>query len=778
MPKVRSGRGRGVARAATGLGLSALLALAVTAPLRPADAVRTPAPRHHGGPGVGPADDPLARPARGARAVDRLGDRLPEVARLNGLSRRALTTLLEEDSSAWVAADGRVFFRDPGPVEGDVAGSSEPSPSASAPLAETFTLHSRPDASRTIRLDVDGATVTGTAWNDQDGIGPWHAAWDPSRDGAAFNNAELTRVQTVWRMVSEDFAAFDVDVTTEDPGAAGLSRATSGDATYGAHVLITPSIDAWEKICNRSCGGVAYLRVFGELDHGSPYYQPAWVFTRGLGDSTKGIAEAASHEVGHQLGLEHDGKDDSSYYGGHGAWAPIMGAAYDRPISQWSRGDYPGATNSQDDLAVIATRVPPVADEAGGSIAGATPPPEGTASITSRTDVDTYALGECSGRVTANATTGEVGPDLDLQLSLLAADGSVVASANPASARVDKSHASGMGASLDVEVARGTHYLSVDGVGNGTPSTGYDGYASIGGYELSVTGCDGVWPDGAPSAPLGLEATPAPVVPAVTLTWAAPADGGSSDLTGYRVTRTGSAAPADVAVGARSHTVTGLQPGTEYTFTLGAQNASGAGPSAVATATTAVQAPGAPEAFAASWDADEEVVRLSWRPPSDEGGGAIAAYRFRVDGASAGQVSGEERAAVGSGWAPGTRAVQVRAVNSAGEGAAAARTVTVPRLPSRTTVRAPRQAGARTRPLVRVEVDGGSELARGRVRLVVRALAGPTTSLTVAQRLRGETLAFHLPRLHPGRVRVVARYRGSALLQPSAAGRTIRVVRR
>lgn len=889
---LRAGR-RGVhetGRTATGLALSALLALTLAAPVQTASAVGAaeqpggaPGARPHD-PAVRPTEDPLARPARGTAAVDRLGDRLPEVARLNGLSHRGLSELLEEDPSAWVATDGRVFFRDPKPSGAEIAAAPEPEAAASAPLSETFALHSRPGAARTIFLDVDGSEISGTDWNELDGVGTSHPAWDPSRNGAAFTDAELAEVQAVWEMVAADFAAFDVDVTTEDPGHAGLTRTDSDDTTYGAHVVITPSDDAWNGICGRLCGGVAYLNVFGEVDGGAPYYQPAWVFTEGVGDSAKGVAEAASHEVGHQLGLQHDGKDGKDYYRGHGSWGPIMGATYFRPVSQWSRGDYAGATNTENDVAVIAGEIPRVADEAGAGTGGSAPLPEGTAYVTSRTDVDTYGLGACSGAVVAGATTAGLGPDLDLQLTLLDADGAVVATADPASATVDSSRASGMDATLSTDVPAGTYHLSVDGVGNGTPDTGYDDYASIGGYDLSVTGCDGGSPAGAPSAPQDLTATPDAIELEVALTWSAPAVGGDSEITGYTVARSGSATPVVLAAGARSHTLTGLEAGTAYTIEVHAQNASGAGPSTTVTATTAappVRVPGAPRSFVAAWDADDRAVRLSWLPPDDDGGGAITGYAFRVDGSSAGNLPGDARSATGSGWGPGTHSVQIRAVNSAGEGTAVTRDATVPalvtrtwtgrsvsdrtvrlraivRLPdgevdeggpptgtvrfseegaprgqgtlepldaeravarlvlrdvlpgehayraaytpddmvrlapsadrsspvtvgklaSTTWMRAPRRTRAGNRPVVRVRVDGGAEQARGRVRMVVRAVDGRTSPRSATAWLRDGAVSFRLPVLRPGRVRVVARYRGSAVHLRSTRVRTIRVVRR
>ncbi len=93
----------------------------------------------------------------------------------------------------------------------------------------------------------------------------------------------------------------------------------------------------------------------------SASYQPAWIFPQSLGNDRKSIAEAVSHEVGHTLGLTHDGVNGrTSYYGGHATWAPIMGVGYSRPITQWSEGDYKGANNDQDDLSVIVDNGLPV----------------------------------------------------------------------------------------------------------------------------------------------------------------------------------------------------------------------------------------------------------------------------------------------------------------------------------------------------------------------------------------------------------------------------------
>ncbi|WP_246355015.1 hypothetical protein [Nocardioides ungokensis] len=189
---------------------------------------------------IAEADPLLDDPQRGAKAIRQLGDQLPVAAARNDLEPAQLRSLLRNDGTAWVDPQGSVFYVDPAPA-GAAGSAASASAAPAAPLAQTFSLHSNPGANLTILLDFDGADVSGTGWNDSYGVTPGsQPAWDPAGDGAGFSDSEKLAVQQVWSSVAEDYAPFDVDVTTEDTGPQTLERASSADPVYGTRVLITP----------------------------------------------------------------------------------------------------------------------------------------------------------------------------------------------------------------------------------------------------------------------------------------------------------------------------------------------------------------------------------------------------------------------------------------------------------------------------------------------------------------------------------------------------------
>lgn len=341
--------------------------------------------------------------------------------------------------------------------------------------AQTFKLHSRPGAKRVVYLDFDGHTTpAGTPWGGRIVTPPY----DTDGNTASFNGAERGSIQAIWRQVAEDFAPFDIDVTTEEPGAGSLGYSGPADAVWGMRVVIGGSSSDWYK---GGAGGVAFVGSFQRASE-----VPCFVFSKSL-YGFNAIAYAAAHEVGHTLGLSHDGTTaGAEYYGGHAGWAPIMGAGYGSTVVQWSKGDYALANNTEDDVAVISQDAPYATPDIVKTKADApTLVPGDTAGGTIQRDSDqawyripmTAGAVNILGQVAANSPT----PNLKLQLTLLDEADNIVAQ-TPANAA--------MGPRLQTTVTEGIYYLVVEGIGAGTATASYDGYGSIGRFLIS-----GTWPN-------------------------------------------------------------------------------------------------------------------------------------------------------------------------------------------------------------------------------------------------------------------------------------------
>ncbi|MCU0793924.1 MAG: autotransporter-associated beta strand repeat-containing protein [Opitutaceae bacterium] len=314
--------------------------------------------------------------------------------------------------------------------------------------------------------------------------GAYAPPFDLDGDETTFSATELNRIIGIWQRVAEDFAIYDIDVTTEEPGIESLRKTSTSDAIYGIRVCIGGSSNDWY---GGGAGGVAFV---GSFDAGSDI--PCWVFPKSLGNSEKNIAEATSHEVGHSLGLNHDGVEGgASYYGGQGNWAPIMGASYSKPISQWSKGEYANPNNAQDDLAVMLTQGAVYrTDDHGGTPASATVLSADSdvaiaSGVIERTlDVDFFRLTAVGGPLNIQVAPAPRGGNLRLELKLFDAAGTQLQAATAADTT-----AGVQPVTLARTVTAGIYYLSVDGIGNGDPAvTGYSDYGSLGQYAVTAGG--------------------------------------------------------------------------------------------------------------------------------------------------------------------------------------------------------------------------------------------------------------------------------------------------
>ncbi|MBL8447931.1 MAG: PKD domain-containing protein [Zoogloeaceae bacterium] len=437
----------------------------------------------------------LEHTTQGEGAVQALGNRLSAVAQWYGKSAAELSRELRQDQRARIDRKGRLFYVDEHPeIENGTAadGSATVSAEALVPTDQTFLLHSRPGAKRVIYLDFRGAVISGTAWNSSYGLSTINAQPFDVDGVAGLSTTELERIQYIWQRVSEDYAPFDVDVTTEEPSADALTRSTTSDDTFGTRVIVTRDwTTATSSACG--CGGFAYVGVFDDV---GTYYKPAWVFFDRLGGGNeKYVAEAISHEAGHNLGLSHDGYNDGTtnvgYYQGHGSgetgWAPIMGVGYYQNLVQWSKGEYAYANQTQDDFQIIQTTGAPLrADDHGDTLSNATPLTTSTADgvvtldgagvIGTRTDVDAFSFDAGAGPLTLTVTPATRGPNLDVSAKLYNSAGTLVATANPTDA---------LAATITITLAEaGTYYLMVDGIGKGTTSTAYSDYGSLGAFTV------------------------------------------------------------------------------------------------------------------------------------------------------------------------------------------------------------------------------------------------------------------------------------------------------
>ncbi len=440
-----------------------------------------------------PADDTTLDLLQGEAAVEELRDSgtLDEVAAENGLEAAELADELIEDPSLFVNDIGLLGYVEELTSSPDVGEAA----ALTAMPDNVFALSSRPTSSRTILLDFDGHVTNDPGWGAST---IESAAYDTDGSPGSFSVDERAAIFEVWQRVSEDFAPFDLNVTTADPGVEALRRTSATDAAFGQRMVISPT--NWYAP-GSSCAtpgqtctlGIALVGVFARSTD-----TPAFVFTAGV--SVRTIAEATAHEAGHTFGLNHDATATSTYYNGHGVWTPIMGRGTDpsKPFTQWSKGEYAGANNVQDDIELIAGLTGYRPDDHGPTPERATVVPASsttTGVIGTTGDRDMFAVDVGNGNlaVTLRPPEGtETWANLLARVVVRDAGGGVVVAQSPV---VPKSWS----VTVNVPVAAGRFTIEVEPVGWLDASTGFTTYGSLGAYELSVAAPPGATPPAAAS---------------------------------------------------------------------------------------------------------------------------------------------------------------------------------------------------------------------------------------------------------------------------------------
>ncbi len=327
---------------------------------------------------------------------------------------------------------------------------------SSAPAA----FQSKPGARAVVYCDFDGESVN-------------QPFWEPFRINAQPSGLSDAQVAEVMRIVAEDFAPFDVNVTN----VRAVFDATS--ANRRVMCISTPTDTA-----GPGAGGIAGTFTF--VDD-----LVCWNFNL---DSAQSAGDTISHEVGHTLGLDHDGEFNDEYYDGHGSdsveWGPIMGAASFATLVQWSNGSYTGANEREDDLAVMTRNgISYRDDDFGNSLASGEPvlftgrTREDIQGLIERnTDIDVFVVTvEDFGRILLNGGSVEApANNLDLRLQVIDANSTTL---------LDFTSDDLQTALSELTLQPGVYEIRVSGDSSGTPlaasPTGWSSYGSLGNYQLS-----------------------------------------------------------------------------------------------------------------------------------------------------------------------------------------------------------------------------------------------------------------------------------------------------
>jgi hypothetical protein len=322
-------------------------------------------------------------------------------------------------------------------------------------------LESAPGEVAVIYLDFDGQVVSGGKWNSGNTI---------TAKPSGLTEAQITNA---FHVTAEDYRPYKVNVTTKE------SVYNAAPANRRMRCIITPTNTAAP-----GAGGVAYI---GSFDAGDSDRTPCWVFNLGGNGQTTG--ETCSHEVGHTVGLNHDGTSGgTTYYPGHNMWAPIMGSSYNKTVTHWSKGEYSSANNKEDDVTIIATQngFTWKADEAGNTVGAAAAlkiesdngnvkAANNYGIILKANDIDVYSFKTGAGSVTFTVKPAPFFPNLDVLLTITDASGAVLETANSTST---------LSATITKTLAAGTFYLHIDGTASGTAANGYTDYSSVGEYTI------------------------------------------------------------------------------------------------------------------------------------------------------------------------------------------------------------------------------------------------------------------------------------------------------
>jgi fibronectin type 3 domain-containing protein len=466
--------------------------------------------------------------------------------RLEQLETRCLLCLtVGPDGQVIPDADGDYTVGSPAIFDpGFVSPAGATSTSTSGTTAAIPALSSRPGAPASLYLNFGG-----------DNVSSW-LGYSPGTV-PAFSGTSAT-MEEIWQEVAENYSPFNINVTTVQPTSGEVSQIDvggNGSWTGGTY------------------GGIAQVGGISGSSPSNPVR--GFVFPDNLGGGYYWyVADGATHESGHTMGLQHQSSWSGStktaeYQQGPGdGTAPTMGVSYYASRSMWWYGLN---TNDvyQNDMSVISSNPFGYASLATGSTASTAHPLAASGGslsasgvLESMTQTDDWSFSTSGGAISftvsdpyssgLGATYGNLHPKLEITDS----SGNVVAGwQDPDSGSVSWSGSLPAGS---YRIVVGSHGISSLASAN---NYGFD----VGTYTISGTLST------LPGVPTGVTATPANNQ--VTVSWSP--SGGATSYNLYRATASHGETLYQPGITSTTFSDTGLTDGTTYYYEVSAVNGSG-----------------------------------------------------------------------------------------------------------------------------------------------------------------------------------------------------------
>lgn len=202
----------------------------------------------------------------------------------------------------------------------------------------TFKLHSKPWAKQTIYLDIHDyfyeRLKTPFSFYDVDNSG-------------GLSRAERRNLQAHYLSVVEAFSAFDIDVTTEDPGLDALLRTSIDDEYFGSRIILSDA-NPPDGVLDISASGSPIYEI-PTLDEPE---RPTFVYE--IRSFSYHGGSGTNHEFGHTLGAVHIepsmvGDRPVKHATGKGEtwWTGHMGTSQSGLVGHWLLADLSSFQNHE-----------------------------------------------------------------------------------------------------------------------------------------------------------------------------------------------------------------------------------------------------------------------------------------------------------------------------------------------------------------------------------------------------------------------------------------------